>query len=79
LDSPRWIADLTTPDGVLHHWFLILAFAVAGMALWIRQFSLRTLLIATSLIAAVLTISAQWRRGFASPLATKTAVSSNLA
>jgi hypothetical protein len=40
---------------VVPHWFLVVSIVMLGAAPWIRRsFSLRTLLIATTLIAAVL-------------------------
>jgi len=36
------------------YWFLILTFSILAAAPWIRRFSLRTLLIATTLVAIVL-------------------------
>jgi hypothetical protein len=57
----RWRAGTTTLPGwyvIGPHWFLVAAFALLGIALWRppRRFSLRTLLIATTLVAVVLGI-----------------------
>jgi hypothetical protein len=55
LDSPPW--DMI----VMPHWFLLLVAASLGGVPWIRcvrRFSLRTLLIATSLVAVVLAVYA---------------------
>jgi len=41
-------------DASLPHWFYLLLTSLIAVAAWIRRFSLRTLLIATTLIAMVL-------------------------
>lgn len=52
--SRVWGAFYFQNNYILPYWFIAIIFALLGGAPWLRRFSLRTLLIATTLVAVVL-------------------------
>jgi len=54
IDSQFWVADLTTVAGRKLHWLVTIFCAILVGVIWPGRFSLRALLIATTLLAAVL-------------------------